>query len=235
MLYGDIGVMLNVTDNKTIADIVKHFGQLDRDLIGDILVTHSSGVKVLLAPPKYQEGEQVNPDHVRQILQFLITMVDYVVVDTRPSFDDVTLAFLDQADLIVNVLTLELTAIKGTKHYLELSELLGYDHSKILLVLNRATAMAGIPIADVAATLKGEIAVKLPDEANLVLRAVNEGVPFMQSAPQAALSQEIDKLAALVIGEKPESQAELEPAPNQAAKNAGVSRWIKTPMRRKAG
>src|SRR5688572_5865789 len=29
MLYGDIGVMLNVTDNKTMADIVKHFSQLD--------------------------------------------------------------------------------------------------------------------------------------------------------------------------------------------------------------
>jgi pilus assembly protein CpaE len=235
MLYGDIGVMLNVTDNKTMADIVKHFSALDRDLIGDILVTHSSGVKVLLAPPKYQEGEQVNPDHVRQVLALLITMVDYVVVDTRPSFDDVTLAFLDQADQIVNVLTLELTAIKGTKHYLELSDLLGYDQEKILLVLNRATALAGIPVADVATTLKGEIAAKLPDEPNLVLRAVNEGVPFVQSAPQAPLSLEIDKLAARIIGEKPESQAELDPVLVQAAKNGGVSRWIKTPIRRKAG
>ena len=235
MLYGDIGVMLNVTDNKTVADIVKHFSHLDRDLIGDILVTHSSGVKVLLAPPRYQEGEQVTPDHIRQILQLLITMVDYVVVDTRPSFDDVTLAFLDQSDVIVNVLTLELTAIKGTKHYLELSELLGYDHDKVLLVLNRANATAGIPIADVEATLKMGLAAKLPEEGPLVLRAVNEGVPFVQSAPHALLSQEIDKLAALVIGEKPESQADAEPALVQAAGAKGVSRWIRQPMRRKAG
>jgi pilus assembly protein CpaE len=235
MLYGDIGVMLNVTDNKTVADIVKHFSHLDRDLIGDILVTHSSGVKVLLAPPRYQEGEQVTPDHVRQILQLLITMVDYVIVDTRPSFDDVTLAFLDQSDVIVNVLTLELTAIKGTKHYLELSELLGYDHDKVLIVLNRATATAGIPIADVEATLKLSLAAKLPEEAQLVLRAVNEGVPFVQSAPHALLSQEIDKLAAQVIGEKPESQADAEPALAQAAGAKGVSRWIRPPVRRKAG
>jgi pilus assembly protein CpaE len=227
--------MLNVTDNKTVADIVKHFSHLDRDLIGDILVTHSSGVKVLLAPPRYQEGEQVTPDHIRQILQLLITMVDYVVVDTRPSFDDVTLAFLDQSDVIVNVLTLELTAIKGTKHYLELSELLGYDHDKVLLVLNRANATAGIPITDVEATLKMGLAAKLPEEGPLVLRAVNEGVPFVQSAPHALLSQEIDKLAALVIGEKPESQADAEPALAQAAGAKGVSRWIRQPMRRKAG
>ena len=235
LLYGDIGVMLNVTDNKTIADIVKHFAHLDRDLVADILVTHSSGVKVLLAPHRPQEGEQVTPEHVRQVMQHLLTMVDYVVIDTRPSFDEVTLALLDQADQIINVLTLELTAIKGTKNYLAVSELLGYELDTILLVLNWANAMAGIPIADVAATLKGDLAVKLPDEPQLVLRAVNEGVPFVQSAPQAALSQEIDRLAALVIGEKLESQAEAEPALAPVAASRGVSRWIKPSVRRKAG
>jgi pilus assembly protein CpaE len=235
LLYGDIGVMLNVTDNKTLGDIVKHFDHLDRDLIGDILVTHSSGVKVLLAPHRPQDGEQVTPDHVRQVMQFLITMVDYVVIDTRPSFDEVTLALLDQADRIINVLTLELTAIKGTKNYLEVSELLGYELEKVLLVLNRANAVSGIPVADVAATLKGELAIKLPDDPQLVLRAVNEGVPFVQSAPQALLSQEIDRLAALVIGERTDAQAEAEPALAPAGASRGVSRWIKPPMRRKAG
>ena len=39
LLYGDIGVMLNVTDNKTIADVVRNFQTLDRDLITDILVS----------------------------------------------------------------------------------------------------------------------------------------------------------------------------------------------------
>src|SRR5215216_447643 len=42
LLYGDIGVMMNVKDNKTIADIVRNFNTLDRDLVHDILVTHSS-------------------------------------------------------------------------------------------------------------------------------------------------------------------------------------------------
>ncbi|MBA3336773.1 MAG: response regulator, partial [Chloroflexia bacterium] len=50
LLYGDIGVMLNITDNRTIAEAVKNFDTMDRDLVSDILVTHSSGVKVLLAP-----------------------------------------------------------------------------------------------------------------------------------------------------------------------------------------
>ncbi|MGI8474844.1 MAG: response regulator [Thermomicrobiales bacterium] len=43
LLHGDLGVILNATDNKTIADIVRNFQTLDRDLVTDILVTHSSG------------------------------------------------------------------------------------------------------------------------------------------------------------------------------------------------
>jgi pilus assembly protein CpaE len=239
LLYGDVGVMLNLTDNKTIADIVKHYQTMDRDLVHDVLVTHSSGVKVLLAPPDPQSGEQVTPEHLRQVMQHLLTMHDVVVIDTRPAFDENTIALLDLSDQIVLVLTLELTAIKAAKQYLELSELLGYDEDKITLVLNRATAPAGIPVADVAASLKGELAVALPDDPALALRAINEGVPFVQSAPQAALSRELDRLAALVM---PEEEAEAAQEPALAGAGAGgrpgtgrLGRWMRPTGKRKAG
>ena len=64
---------------------------------------------------------------------------DYIIVDTRPSFDEVTLTLLDHSDKILVMLTLELTSIKGAKQYLELSDLLGYDHDRISLVINRST------------------------------------------------------------------------------------------------
>jgi pilus assembly protein CpaE len=94
LLHGDLGVILNATDNKTISDIVRNFQTLDRDLITDILVTHSSGVKLLLAPPDAQSGEQVTAEHIRQILQHMLSMFDYIICDTRPSFDEVTLTLL---------------------------------------------------------------------------------------------------------------------------------------------
>ncbi len=233
LLYGDIGVMLNVTDNKTIADIVRNFQTLDRDMVSDILVTHSSGVKVLLAPPDPQAGEQVSAEHMRQVLQHLQAMMDFIVIDTRPSFDEVTLTLLDHSDQILLVLTLELTAIKGAKQYLELSDLLGYDSDKVRLVLNRATVQAGIPIADVAGSLKGEIWVKLPDDPLLALRAINEGVPLVQSAPGAPLAREIEALAELLTKTDEPEQSET---PTPITASAGrLGRWIKPVGRRKAG
>ncbi|HEY8448783.1 MAG TPA: response regulator [Thermomicrobiales bacterium] len=235
LLYGDVGVMMNITQNKTIADIIRNFQTLDRDLISDILVTHSSGVKVLLAPPDPQAGEQVTAEHMRQILHHLHAMMDFIIIDTRPSFDDVTLTLLDLSDRILLTMCLELTAIKGAKQYLELGDLLGYDQDKILLVLNRASVQAGIPITDIETSLKGELIAKLPDDPMLVLRAINEGVPFMQSAPHSALSQEIAALAAyLTRPEEVEAEPEASaPPPPQPVR--GLSRWIRPAVRKKAG
>jgi pilus assembly protein CpaE len=234
LLYGDIGVMLNVTDNKTIADVVRNFQTVDRDLITDILVTHSSGVKVLLAPPDPQVGEQVTTEHISIVLQHLVTMMDYIVIDARPSFDEVTLSFLDHSDYIVLVLTLELTAIKAAKQYLEVGDLLGYDNDKVAMVINRSTALAGITPADVEASLKGQVIAKLPEDTALALKAINEGVPFTQSAPTAMLSAEIARLASwLSTGGNPEV---AEPAVASANGSEGTQRrWMRPVAKLKVG
>lgn len=229
-LHGDIGVIMNSSEHKTIADIVRNFQTLDRDLITDILVTHSSGVKILLAPPDAQSGEQVTPEHINRILQHMRAMFDVIVIDTRPSFDETTLSLLDNADRILLMLTLELTAIKGAKQYLELADLLGYSGDKISLVLNRATVAAGIPVADVGASLKGEIVAMLPDDPMLVLRAINEGVPFMQSTPGHPMSVEIARLASSLMRDGDEAPEEL----SAAASARGLGRWIKPKARKKA-
>jgi pilus assembly protein CpaE len=233
LLHGDLGVVLNATDNKTIADIMRNFQTLDRDLITDILVTHSSGVKILLAPPDAQTGEQVTGEHMRLVLQHLLGMFDYIIVDTRPSFDDATLMLLDHSDRVLLMLTLELTAIKGAKQYLELSDLLGYDSDRLALVLNRATVQAGIPVADVGASLKGEIVAKLPDDPMLVLKSINEGVPFVQSAPSSLLSQEVVRLANWLANDG--AEGELDAGQTATAGANKISRWMRPIPRRRAG
>jgi len=235
LLHGDLGVVMNATEQKSISDIVRNFHNLDRDLVSDILITHSSGVKLLTAPPDAQSGEQVTGEHVRQVLQYLISMFDYIIVDTRPSFDEVTLTLLDHSDKILVMLTLELTSIKGAKQYLELSDLLGYDHDRISLVINRSTLQAGIPIDDVGASLKGEILARLPDEPMLVMRAVNEGVPVIQSAPSSSLAVEIDRMAqSLTRSFEVFDEDEPSLVSQSNATQKGLGRWMRPAIRKKA-
>src|SRR5438445_9848621 len=51
--FGDIAVILNMSPKaKTIADLVGSFENTDADVLESILVQHSTGIKVLLAPPQ---------------------------------------------------------------------------------------------------------------------------------------------------------------------------------------
>ncbi|MGA7670796.1 MAG: response regulator, partial [Nitrolancea sp.] len=135
--FGDVGVMMNVVKSKTFSDIAVQPHLLDRELLDDVLVTHSSGVRLLLAPSTPQESETVSPEHLRAAVAVLSKTSDYVVIDTRPGFDDTMLALMDQSDKLLLLLTMEMTAIKDTRQFLEISELLGYPDDKITLVLNR--------------------------------------------------------------------------------------------------
>lgn len=235
LLHGDQSVVLNATEQKSIADVLRNFSNLDRDLVTDILITHSSGVKLLAAPPDAQSGEQVTGEHMRQILQHMTNMFDYIIVDTRPSFDEVTLTLLDHSDKILVLLTLELTAIKGAKQYLELGDLLGYDSERLSLVINRSTLQAGIPIDDVGASLKGDIIARLPDEQLPVIRSINEGVPIVQSSPMSALAQEFNRLAiALTRGNALVDEGEEPPPSGANANQKGIGRWMRPVARKKA-
>jgi pilus assembly protein CpaE len=199
--FGDVGVMMNVAKSKTFSDIAVQPSLLDKDLLDDVLVTHSSGVRLLLAPSTPQESETVTPDHLRSAVSVLSKSFDYVVIDTRPGFDDTMLTLMDQSDKLLLVLTMEMTSIKDTRQFLEISELLGYPDEKIMLVLNRFNNYSGIPVTDISENLKRDLEFKIPEDHQSVLRSINEGSPLVGSQPEHRVSAEINRLSAQLVQE----------------------------------
>jgi pilus assembly protein CpaE len=96
MHFGDVGVLMNSWDAKTIVDTVEQAHSLDAELMDDILFTHPSGVRVLLSPNSPQEAETVTAEHLRVALSVITQMADYVIIDTRPGFDDAMTDFTSE-------------------------------------------------------------------------------------------------------------------------------------------
>lgn len=206
--FGDVGVMMNIPDGKTMTDIARQATSLDPDLIDDVLVTHASGVRVLLAPMSPQEAEIVTPDHLRATLELLHGLADYIIVDARPGFDDAMLMLMDTADAMLLMLSMEMPAIKDTRQFLEITELLGYPEEKIQLILNRTNSYSGIPVDDIAENLKREIGFRIPDDPAAVVRSINEGSPMVESNPDHKISTEILRLATSLVAKDIEQPAE---------------------------
>ena len=204
--FGDIGVVLNVHNQKTIIDLLPHIDSLETDFVDEILSSHSSGIKVLLGPTRPEMAELVTAESIKAIIGKLREDYDYVLVDTWPSFQDTMLAVLDMSDAILIILTLELPAIKNVKLFLDVADVLGYPPEKTLLVLNRADSAGGIKLSDVETNLRRQISGSIISDGRLATYALNQGVPFVISAKNSPISRGVYDLARLVT-----RQEDIEP------------------------
>jgi pilus assembly protein CpaE len=202
LILGDLGVIMNLVSSKTIADLANRIEELDRELLNDVMATHTSQVKVLLAPPNPQTGELVTSDQLRTILELLRKEFDYVVVDTQSSFQDRALAVLDMADRIIVVMTLEMSCIKNVKLFLEVADLLEYSDDKIMLVLNKSDSRLNLRVENVEESLRHKVSLQIANAGNDMTLAINNGVPLVIERRNHQASKDIFALANIFANER---------------------------------
>lgn len=207
--FGDVGVMMNMEPKRTIVDLLPHINELDGEIIESILQTHASGIKVLLAPPSPEETELITAEHVNIIISALRELYEYIIVDTHPSFTEVSISALDTADLILVVTPLEVPALKSVRQFIDTAtQKLGYSLEKMAILVNRATsgAAAGLNLADVQSLVGAKVVASISTNEQLALSAINQGVPFAISNKESQLYRDLYNLAKLIAPQALEEQ-----------------------------
>lgn len=193
--FGDVGVLLNLYASRTIVDLASNADELDDELINDTLISHSSGIKALLSPPRPEDADMVSPTFLVEILGRLKTTFDMVIVDTGSVLDETVLSVLDASDKIIVVTTPEIPAIKDAKLFFEITEALEYERERILFVLNKEDKRINIRAEDIEANIKYRIEGRLPLDERVATTAVNQGIPFVLGSRSSHLSQEVVALS----------------------------------------
>ncbi len=218
--FGDVGVLLNLNPkNKSIADLIPELEAGEMESIDTFVVGHSAGIRVLLAPPSPEMAELIQPAGVKRVLEALRDRHDLVIVDCMSSFNETTLAILDLADTVLTMLSLEITSIKNIRLFLEVADQLGYEQSKVRLVLNRADSSLGIRVADVEHSIGRRVDHTIVSDGRSVVYALNRGVPFFLSNREAQVSQDVMRLATAIVGDRP-AEVVAEPSKKGAQKKS---------------
>ena len=222
--FGDVGVLMNLNPkNKSIADLVPELeAGGEPESLDTFVINHSAGVGVLLAPPSPEMAELITPGGIKRVLERLRETNDLVIVDCSSYFNDTTLAILDVADVILTMLTLEITSIKNMRQFLEVADQLGYEPGKLRLVLNRADSTLGIRVSDVEHSIGRKVDHSIVSDGRSVVYALNRGVPFFLSNREAQVSQDILRLAVSVAGEAKEPVVD---DARKTAKNKSLFAW----------
>jgi pilus assembly protein CpaE len=196
--FGDVGLCLGMAPEQTIFDLVRTGGSLDEEKLEGFLMTHSSGVKVLIAPSRPDHAAVVSVDFLRELYALLRQMVDYVIVDTPPGFTPEVIATIDNATTICMIGMLDALSLKNTKLGLETLDLMGFPRDHIRLVLNRARSRVGISDEEVVAIMGRVPDVFIPSDRDIP-RAVNEGRPIVTAKPQSEAAIAFREFAASLV------------------------------------
>ncbi len=212
--FGDHRVFLDLgLDRKSIVDIVTA-PSMDQDLIKQVLVKHDSGVDLLLAPPTPETAELVTTNHMPLILDHLRDLYDYVLVDIDKRLDDINLGILEASETIFVIMTADLSCLKNVRLVLETIGHLGYEASKVQLVLNRSNAFTGISVKNAEGALKRTIDHQVVNEYRGAISALNSGAPFMFTKADSLLGSSLLQFARAI--DKPGAAAAGEPATARA-------------------
>lgn len=199
--FGDVAIMLQLAPERTIYEAVQVFDRLDAEMLRAYLTPHDSGLRALLAPVRPEDAEAVTVNRIGAIIELLRGMVDFVVLDTPATFDDVVLTAIDHSDDVYAVATMDVASIKNTRISMQKLRQLGYDDGLLHLVLNRADSKVWLDAAEVEKAIEGRIVAKIPSD-RLVPRSVNKGVPVVLDAPRSVVAKSMLDLARSIADSK---------------------------------
>jgi pilus assembly protein CpaE len=192
--FGDVGLCLGLSPERTIYDLVKAGGTIDADKIEGYMTPHVSGVRALLAPSRPDQASSVTVELLRDVYSVLRSTYDFVIIDTPPGFTPEVIATIDSASDVCLVGMLDSLSLKNSKLGLETLDLMGFDPEHIQLVLNRAGSRVGITTDDVRTVIGREPDILVPSDREIP-RAINEGQPIILAKPGSEAARSFGLLA----------------------------------------
>jgi pilus assembly protein CpaE len=201
--FGDVGAFLDLRSQQTMVELIENLDDLDLDYFESIVMTHNSGMKVVLGPPRPAIGAEIRdtrPDAVTEIINKIGSHYDFIIVDSSHTIDAAVASLLDAATRIVLLINPTLPSIKNARLVLDMLDQNGFAPDKTTLVVNKAVdpkTAKGVPTPDKIQTyLRRPVEGIIPavDE-RIILGAINRGIPVIASdrdTTKAPIKQMLD-------------------------------------------
>jgi pilus assembly protein CpaE len=206
---GDVRVFLNLKPSYDISHLIAKGSQIDAELLNSVLTPVPGGVWALPTGDSPEDQDMFDSSAVNGILGLLKHHFSVTVVDCEHSLSEATLTAFDAADRIVLVTQLTVPALRSTQRSLGVCRRLGYDDSKLCVVVNRYQSGDVLPVKDAEDLLQAPIYWKLPNDYRLSAASLTKGVPVATEDPGSKLARSYADLVKKLSGTTSGSYAKL--------------------------
>lgn len=201
--YADDAVALGLPHRHSIVDLSAH-GPIEDGDLEQYLVKHSSGLWLLPGATEPVAKEQmITPEFAARLLTVLRRRFRVTVFDLPPVVTPASAHIMTRCGHFLVICNLmELTTLRDTSVLLQAVSGKWTSKDRIRVVANRVTPRNRYAAEELEQVLGHSVAYRIPDGGELPVAALNAGVPFVISNPEAPVSASVKALADLLIPPK---------------------------------
>ncbi len=217
LCLGDADVFLDTIPDYTLVDVAQNVTRLDFTLLKRSLTKHSSGLYLLPRPVQLEDMSLITPDDLQRVIGLLKATFTHLVLDLSKGYTAIDLIALEMANHILLTTQLDLPCLRNVVRLMMSFGNMEGMAEKVKIVVNRVGLDNGqITLKKAEETIGKEIFWQLPNDYRTMIEARNNGVPLIESAPRAAITQSLIAAAKVLSGD------EAAPPDEAAGKKAGL-------------
>ncbi len=200
---GDADVFLDTIPDYTLVDVAQNISRLDFTLLKRSLTKHSSGLYLLPRPVKLQDTALVSADDLHRVIGLLKATFSHLIFDLSKSYNDVDMIALQAAEHVLLLTQLDLPCLRNVVRLLMSLDEVESVKDKVHVIVNRAGLENGqISLKKAQETIGREIFWQVPNDYRTMAEVRNNGVPLIEQAPRASITQAVQSLAEALSGDE---------------------------------
>jgi len=192
--YADQRSLLQVPqETRSIVDLPTD--KLTQAEISETIFTDQNGLDILFGPPRIEDAEMITVRDMEKLLSILRRMYNVLIIDTPRAVNEVSLAYFDAADVILQVATGEVAALYQTALMNATFQAIGFGPDKVRVLLNRFDAQGMLDDKAIRQYLGRPVDFHVGNDFKLVVEANNRGQSMLAAQQNSKVSQHINELA----------------------------------------
>jgi pilus assembly protein CpaE len=195
-----LAAILDLKSIHSIGELADPTTSIDSIRLESATSKHASGLYLLSAPARIEDGEMVSPGTIEATIGVMLQLFDYVLIDCGHHVSEGTVASWERAGNVLYVLEQSITGVRAAQRFLDLFERLKLKHVSLDLLLNHYRPLHSISLEKIQTALHRPVAFCIPHDAAAQAAAEAQGDGLSSLPPGSPMLVAVEQLAKTLIG-----------------------------------
>ena len=195
-----LAAILDLATVHSIGELADPTSSVDSIRLESAATKHSSGLYLLGAPARIEDGEMVSPGTIEATIGVMLQLFDYVLIDCGHHVNEGSVAAWERAGNVLYVLDQSITAVRAAQRFLDLFERLKLKHVSLDLLLNHYRPAHSISLEKIRTALHRPVAFCIPHDEAVMAAAEARGDGISSLAPGSPMLLAVERLAQTLTG-----------------------------------